>query len=58
MFIKFLLFLLYVLIFEFFFFCIECFVNYFGMDCNECCSGYCMNNELCDYVCGECINSC
>lgn len=58
MLIKSLLFLLHVLPSEFLFLCIECPANYFGMDCNERCSGHCMNNEPCDHVRGECINSC
>lgn len=40
------------------FFYLECLIGYFGMNCSENCSGYCVNNELCDYVIGVCFNGC
>lgn len=40
------------------FICIECLLGYFGVSCREECKGYCINNELCNYVIGMCLNGC
>lgn len=37
---------------------IECHPKYFGMDCNELCSGHCINNKPCHHINGECTNGC
>lgn len=42
----------------FFFFKIGCLLGYYGLDCKDNCSGYCINNELCDYVSGVCLSGC
>lgn len=37
---------------------IECSSDYYGMNCNERCSGHCINNKPCHHVSGECSNGC
>lgn len=37
---------------------IVCLFGYYGLNCKECCSGYCMNDKLCDFVSGYCFNGC
>lgn len=42
----------------FFLFCIlECDLNMFGKKCISNC-GYCVNNEMCNYIDGKCMNGC
>lgn len=35
-----------------------CSIGYYGMGCRGKCSAYCVNNEPCDHVSGECSNGC
>lgn len=44
--------------FLFYFVDVECNFGYFGLDCCNYCCGYCMNNELCDYISGVCCSGC
>lgn len=37
---------------------VECPSGQYGLDCSERCSGYCTNNEPCDYVNGICPSGC
>lgn len=37
---------------------LECLLGYFGVDCRESCSGYCINDELCNYISGYCFSGC
>lgn len=39
-------------------FSIECPSGYFGMNCNEKCSGNCINKETCNHVNGVCPSEC
>lgn len=41
-----------------FLFKIGCLLGYYGLDCKDNCSGYCINNELCDYINGVCLSGC
>lgn len=50
------IFLFYMLFVVFYF--IVCLFGYYGLNCKECCSGYCMNDKLCDFVSGYCFNGC
>lgn len=50
------IFLFYMLFMVFYF--IVCLFGYYGLNCKECCSGYCMNDKLCDFVSGYCFNGC
>lgn len=40
-----------------FFILVECGGLMYGIECNELC-GYCVNNEICYYVNGSCVNGC
>lgn len=41
----------------FLFWILECDLNMFGKNCRSNC-GYCVNNEMCNYIDGKCINGC
>lgn len=35
-----------------------CLYGYYGEGCRYSCGGYCIRDELCDYVNGLCFNGC
>lgn len=50
-------FLIMYLLFMLILFEIECIVGFYGDECSSDC-GYCLNNMVCYYVIGICVNGC
>lgn len=43
---------------RFFFFFVGCKNGMYGINCKYCCSGYCLNNDMCNFIIGFCNNGC
>ena len=47
-----------LLVLLWFFLFVGCFSGYFGNDCEQTCSGHCLENRTCDRIDGTCSDGC